>query len=327
MPRKWIQREIQSLDAGKDYERIWKLSTSYFSSAFITNFFYSLTFPDIVVPATAARPVWREDGGKVLSEATHRAVATGNFVLLLSWYGPSHPKARKEVDRVYRLHEYWATKYPEDFSDVDNYLYLITVFATQKHRILVKLGFPGLSEKEKVASHRFWKDIFDMFRTPGCTPLEGYPLCWDDMIAYQQRIEASRIQGSKQGALIAESTYDQFAYRYFPPGLRWLGRALLLSLSQPTTLQALGINPVNPLLGWVLRWFLTAYFFIMMDLLPDPTVAYWEAYEKQSHAEHEHERRKIQTLDRNFVAHFSQRHVRDIAGYKNHTQAAKAIRE
>ncbi|KAH8585595.1 hypothetical protein B0O99DRAFT_587121 [Bisporella sp. PMI_857] len=311
-PWNWIQQEIQNLDPEKDYERIWKLSISYKLNDFIMNLFYAAMFPNIIAPEQAARPVWREDGGKVLHRSTHRAQQTGNFVALVSWYGPSDPRTRRAIHHINSLHTYWMKKYTGDFSDVNDYTYTLCTFAVLQHRLLVTLGLPGLSNKERIAACLFWKEISKLFFMEGRKPLQQFPDSWDEMISFMEKIENSRVPGTKQGRLIAEAFFDQFAFRYFPLGLRWLGRSLAICLCLPTTLKALDIQPVNCMLSWFLRHFLAMWLIIVITWFPDPKRAYWDVRESKSQSERVSEDKKASDLDKRFVEYFSRRHNREI---------------
>lgn len=311
-PWKWVQREIQSLDPEKDYERIWRLSISYKVEHFTLNLFYAVMFPNIIVPEQAARPVWREDGGKVLHKSTHRAQQTGEFVALVSWYGPSDPRTHKAIHHINSLHGYWMKKYAGDFSDVDDYIYVLCTFAVGQHRLFVGLGLPGFTENEKVAAHLFWREISKLFFMEGRRPLQQFPGGWDEMISYMEKIENSRVPATKQARLIAEAFFDQFAFRYFPWGFRWLGRALAVCLCLPTTLEALGIQPVSPTLSWFLKQGVAIWLAIVINWLPDSRRAYWEVREGRTPSERLKEDKRASDLDKGFVQYFSRRHRAEI---------------
>ncbi|BCS27951.1 uncharacterized protein APUU_60999A [Aspergillus puulaauensis] len=310
--RKWIKSEMEKLHPEKDYEQIWRLSISYKLDDFIMNLFYAAMFPNIIVPEQAARPVWREDGGKVLHRSTHRAQQTGNFVSLVSWYGASDPRTRKAVDHINSLHRHWMKRYPGDFSDVNDYIYTLSTFAVLQDRLLVTLGLPGLSEKEKVAAHLFWRDISQLFYTEGRKPLQQFPGDWNEMISYMEKIENSRVPGTKQAHLAAEAFFDQFAFRYFPWGLRWLGRMLPVCLCLPTTLEALDIQPVNSILSWFVKQCLAIWITVLIDWLPDPKKADWEVREEQTPSERVKQNKRASDLDKGFVMYFSRRHRAEI---------------
>ncbi|KHN98410.1 uncharacterized protein MAM_03534 [Metarhizium album ARSEF 1941] len=308
---KWIKQEIESLDPEVDYEKIWRLSASYNLNDFILNLAYALSIPSTILPEHSARPVWREGGGKMLNKATNRVAQTVQFLLILAWYGPKHSKSIQEVERVNRLHEYWSDKYPGDFSHPEDYIYAVCLFATQKHQLFVRVGLPGLSEKEKIAAHHFWKDIYTLLRIPGGKPLDEFPMSWDGMINSIHKIENLYSEGSENGRLGLEANYAQLVYRFFPFGFRWLGRRLILALAPPKILQAYDISPVHALTGWLIKLFVRLYFLFMINVLPDPKVGYWELLEKKPESDRRRQRLLRQELDRNFPTFFS-RHVEQL---------------
>lgn len=306
MPYKWIKREIESLDPEVDYEKIWRLSASYDVDDFVLNLGYALTLPTTLIPEHGVRTVWREGEGKILNKAISRANQTAQFIVILSWYGAGHPKSIKEVNRVNRLHEYWSEKYPSDFSRPEDYVVVVSLFATQKHQLLVRLGLRGLSEKQKIAAHHFWRDIYKLLRIPGGQPLDEFPKDWDGMINAVDEADIYHSQGSEKGRLATEAIYAQFAYRFFPPGLHWLARYLILAISPAETLEAFGIPPIYPAVSWLLRLFICLYYLFVTNILPDPKMAYCETQQMQSKSERMRKENFNLELDRKFPAFYSQ---------------------
>lgn len=56
-PYWWIQKEIEGLDPYTDYEKIYRLTSSYDLTDFLNNLVYALTFPNFVVTPHGARAV------------------------------------------------------------------------------------------------------------------------------------------------------------------------------------------------------------------------------------------------------------------------------
>lgn len=305
MPYKWIKHEIESLDPNVDYEKIWRLSASYDVNDFILNLGYALSVPNTLLPEHGSRPIWRKDGGKLVNKANNRVTQTVQFLIILAWYGPAHPKSIEEVDRVNRLHNYWSEKYPMEFSSPEGYIYPICLFATQKHQLFVRLGLSGLSEKEKIAAHHFWRDIYGLMRIPRGKPLDEFPKTWDGMLNAVDEWDSRYSQGTDQARLATEAIYAQFSQRFFPPGLHWLARYLILALAPPRTLRALCIPPVYTPVVWLLRLVVRLYLVFVTNILPDPKVAYWEIQEKESESERLRKGMRYQELDRTFPAVFT----------------------
>lgn len=138
----------------------------------------------------------------------------------------SHRKTQKAIQRINDLHAYWEKHYPGYFSDNEDYIYTSAFSAVLMHRLRLRLGLSGLSEKERVASHRFfWQGISKYFKSAGPdgkvnVDLHGFPEDFDDCIRYCEGFENAPREGTEQGHLIAVAIYEQFALHYFPPSLR-----------------------------------------------------------------------------------------------------------
>ena len=56
-PRRWIADEIERLDPERDYEAIWRLTSSYGLDDFALNLVYAHLFPHFYLPSHGARPL------------------------------------------------------------------------------------------------------------------------------------------------------------------------------------------------------------------------------------------------------------------------------
>ena len=93
-PYRWIQARIESLDPYKDYEEIFRLTSSYNLNDFVNNLTYGIILPTLLRPEWAARAIWREDGGKILNKAHIRVEDTYEHNMsihtLTLYYDPNH---------------------------------------------------------------------------------------------------------------------------------------------------------------------------------------------------------------------------------------------
>jgi hypothetical protein len=163
----WIQAELDKLDPYKDYEKIYQLTNTFGLSDFVNNLIYALTFPNFVVTPQGAMAVWREDGGKVRGRGCHRVEKTENNNTLWWYYGPSHPKTQQSVNNINKVHAYWEKQYPGCFSYNEDYIYTAAFSAVLMHRFRIRLGLSGLSKKEQIANHLFWRDMSMLFKYAG----------------------------------------------------------------------------------------------------------------------------------------------------------------
>ncbi|TKA76077.1 hypothetical protein B0A49_03006 [Cryomyces minteri] len=316
--RHWIQEKVAKLDPYKDYELIYRLTNTFGLSDFVNNLVYALTFPNFVVTPQGAEVVWRKDGGKVRGKGSNRVEQTENNNMLWWYYGPSNVKTQKAVDRLNSLHEYWEKQYPGNFSGNTDFVYTAAFSAVLMHRLRLRLGLSGISEKEQIASHLFWQGMCKLFKKAGPdgkvnVDLHDFPESFDGCIKYCEDFENLPKEGTEQGHLIAVGIYEQFAFRYFPPMLRWFGYAMPVALSLPTTLATHKVKPVNPVLKAFIVWLVGTMFWIT-SFFPDPKVSYVEEMEGRTREEKIAREKSLSAMDRNFAPYFAGKHGNDWAG-------------
>lgn len=304
-PNKWIQAEIESLDPHKDYVRIWQLGSCYGADDFMQNLIYALTFPNFVVTEWGSTAVWREDGGKVVERANSRVEQTQNANALWWWYGPHDERTRKSVDGINKLHAYWAGKYPGTFSYNEDYIYVCAFTAVTMHRLRLRMGLPGISEKEQIAAHKFWGEMSKLFTAEGGVVLHGYPESFDGLIQFCETVEATPRPKPERGNLIASAIYEQFVVRFFPKQMHWLGHQLLRSLSLPTTLETMQIDPPLPMAADVLPKLMGLVFWHQATFEDDPSRSYVEEREAMDAGQRQAVRESIHERDKAFPAHFA----------------------
>ncbi|KAJ5404529.1 hypothetical protein N7509_004400 [Penicillium cosmopolitanum] len=155
------------------------------------NLFYAAMFPTSLFPS---KPPVRS--GEKMAERFCTSQHTERSKLGTSWLSYHGTGLRiievTEVSVMNSLHSYSMKKYPGDFTDVKDYIYTLCTFATLQHRILVMVGLPGISEKEKIAAHLFWEKI-------------SIPSSWDTMTSFMENMENTRIGATQQASLIAEA--------------------------------------------------------------------------------------------------------------------------
>lgn len=325
-PSHWIAARIEQLNPYTQYEEIYRLSTAYNLSDFMNNMIYGITFPNFVVTEWGARAVWREDGGKVLHGSTSRVEATETNNMKWWYYGPSDQRCLDSVDHINQLHERLEKNTPNCFTHNEDFVYTLAFSSILSHRLMERLGLPGWTEKQKIASHLFWQELSKHFKSAGHVDLHGYPKSWDESIKYCEDFENSPKPGSEQGHLIAEAIYEQFAFRYFPYGLRWLGRSIQVALSQPTTLATHKIKPVNPVLKVVIVY-LVGSFMWFMSLFPDPEPGD-VLIEKQLNAPKEvriSRTKNMVQVDKAFCPYFVKNNMDQWKGGKYHEQLKKEL--
>ncbi|GGN22637.1 hypothetical protein [Streptomyces fuscichromogenes] len=307
-PRRWIAQEIERLDPERDYETIWRLTSSYGLDDFALNLVYAHLFPHFYLPSHGARPLWHQGDGKVVERATQRVEDTVRNNLVWWFYGPGHPKTQQSVANINKLHAFHARRYPGTFAAQEDYVFTLAFSAASLHRFNLKVGLPGYTEKQKTAAHLFWKHMAELFVDEHGGPVLGYPEDWDTLVAFVEEFESRPWPASQEGEMVTKTIMDQFAFRFFPRPLHALGRAIAISTWHPNCWRAHSVTPPPP---WVRRILLRLCGLAIRTqkaLKPDPVTAYQEVLEAQSKNERRDRSRRIRELDSAFSAFFRRRH-------------------
>ena len=168
------------------------------------------------------------------------------------------------------------------------------------HRLRLRLGLPGFGEKQKVAAHHFWRDLAPLFTVEGRGAVEGFPGSFEGCEAFCEAYENTPREYDERARHIGVSIFGLFAYRYFPPGLRWLGFEFPRALSLPTTLRAFRMEPTHPVLAAVIVFIVRTMFLVTEALMPDPKVAFIQSLDALPEDAARKRKEDIRTLDKSY---------------------------
>lgn len=279
-PNKWIAKEIAGLDPEIDYERIWKLATMYYPTEFSANLSYILAIPKYMVPLHAAETVFRNGSGKVYKRPVQRMEDSLKHTNLWWENGPNSPVTRKSVDVVNRLHSHYARKYPGHFGCTEDYIYALCDEGTTLHRLRLRLGMKGLSEKEQRASWEFWSRMCPLFvNAETQESLDGFPENFAEMNRFVEEYEAIDRPAHHLSEEVDKALIGSFVEHQFPRPLRPFGRALVLSLLPDATVQAHRLARPNRIVGAACRLLVRCVFTLGERILPDPEYSFLERRE------------------------------------------------
>ncbi|MEV7136458.1 hypothetical protein AB0N24_26740 [Arthrobacter sp. NPDC093128] len=270
---KWIASEIASLDPHKDYEQIWKLSTCYYVNDFMMNFLYSTGFPHFILPPRGGEVIARGGKGKIIKQQDRRESDTAKHFWRWFEYGPSDPITQRSVAQVNALHQGVANQYPGRFTHLRDFTYTMCWIGADMHRLRLRVGLPGFTENQKIAAHVYWQEMAKLFRGENSTEISDFPDGFEGMLRYMDEYEAVDWEYSPDGAATCEAIFEQFSKRWFPRGLQFLGRAMLLSLLDEPAHRVHRL----PDPGFLTRKFFEFGFAAMMvakeRILPDPQLS------------------------------------------------------
>jgi hypothetical protein len=281
MAQKWISKRIESLDPEVDYDEIWKLSTAYRPHDFMMNLVYAVTFPHFLIREVDAAPLYNDGNGKIFTKPDKRADDTSWKMQLWWHYGSRSEETRRNVESINKLHEYYAAKYPESFARPESYIYPLCYEAAGMHRLLRRVGLPGLSAVEKRAAVKFWTNMAQHFRI--ATTGEGlpeFPRTFEGIEAYMDDFESQEVPFNVLGRASTEAIIKQFAERYFPRPLRPLVRLWVISLYPEHVIRIHDIRrPPAPVVR-AFRLLTAAMFVVGEKVAPDPTDTFHERREE-----------------------------------------------
>ncbi|MFJ6377932.1 oxygenase MpaB family protein [Pseudarthrobacter oxydans] len=241
------------------------------------NLIYAVTFPHFYIPEHGAIPLANGGKGKIMQRGDKRADDTSRKMQVWWNYGSHHPETHKNVESINRLHEHYAREFPDSFKHNEDYVYTLCYEAAGMHRLLLRLGLPGLTDKEKTAAVKYWANMATLFRnaTTGAE-VAGFPDTFDGIMEYMDAHEARVIPRHQIGIDATQAVLQQFAERYFPRRLHGFARAWIISLYPEHILKAYELRPPHPLVTKALRAGTAAFFFLGEKVLPDPTTTYLE---------------------------------------------------
>jgi hypothetical protein len=265
---KWIMREIEKLDPEIHYELIWALSTTYYVDDFFMNLLYTTGIQNFV-QAPASSIIMIATTKKQMDYPQKRVDDTALRFWHWFEFGPSDINVQRSHEAVNQIHMALAKRAPGTFIAGD-FIYTCCWVGADMHRLRVGLGVPGFTAKQKIAAHHFWHDMCAMFRDENGEYVSGFPKDFDGMVTYLEEYEARPWERVETGRLLAEVTTEQFAQAWFPWGLRWMGRQMILSLQKEQTRKLMRMGDPNPVARLLIRKLLWLIISVQEKVLPDP---------------------------------------------------------
>lgn len=267
---KWIAREIEQLDPYRDYEQIWALSTTYYVDDFFMNVIYTTGIQNFTQPPAGSVVM-----GLVTKKAMNQQEKRMHDTLQRFWqwfeFGPSSPNVYLSLQVVNNIHMGLAKKSPNTFMERD-VIYTCCWTGADMHRLRVSLGLPGYTEKQKIATHLFWRDMTRLFIAEE-GPVHDFPDSFDAMLHFLEAYESEPWEQVESGKALASALTEQFAKTWFPFGMRWFGRQMILSLQKKRTRDLMQMGDPNPVLRPLIRGFFWLVIFMKERVLPDPKLS------------------------------------------------------
>lgn len=277
MARHWIANRIDELDPTTHYDEIWKLATAYKPTDFIMNLIYAVTFPHFFVRRLDALPLFDGGTGKILKKPDARSDDTSWKMQVWWHYGSEHEKTRQNVESINRIHEHYAKTYPESFGRNGTYIYTLCYEAAGMHRLMLRVGLKGISEKEKTAAVHYWSNMATIFRnaTSGAA-LTGFPDTFDGIMNFMDEWEGEVVPKHEMGVPAANAIIQQFATKYFHPLLHPLVFKWIISLYPDHLISAYDLKRPSTLTVKAMRFFTACFLWVGEHIAPDPKDTFTE---------------------------------------------------
>ena len=106
-------------------------------------------------------------------------------------------KTRKNVDSINKVHAFYSKKYPGSFGDTDTYLYTLCFEAAGMHRLMMRIGQPGMSDKEQLAAVKYWSKMTGLFKNIDTGEnITGFPESFEGVMQFMDRFEKDGLENA-----------------------------------------------------------------------------------------------------------------------------------
>ncbi|MFH1661207.1 MAG: hypothetical protein ABIG35_18050 [Pseudomonadota bacterium] len=269
--RKWIAAAIENLNPEEDYAEIWRLSTNYYISDFIMNLVYALG-----IPSFTQYP----EGSAIMAITTEKAMRKphdrANDTLRHFWvwfeYGPNDPRMQASLAHVNRTHAGLSKKVSAGTFSSRHVIYTTAWIGVFLHRLRISLGLNGYTDKQKIATQRYWAEICRQFWSEDGMVVD-YPESFEKMLDVVEDYETQPWPMVTSGMVLTEAIINQFVDAWFPRSMRWVGRQIYLSLQRPSILKLMRSGRPNPIAKPLIRGGLKTFLWLQEHVIPDPKVS------------------------------------------------------
>lgn len=225
LPGRWLDARIAALDPETEYAEVLRLLAEHRLTRPAVALTLLVTNAQAALPPAASATLVATR--KLLDRPDQRlADGTGH---LLTWlvHGPDSAEARASVERLNRLHLGLARKHPGAFDDDLDFVYQLCAVGTFLPRMRATLGLAPQDAALDVAWHHFLRDLAGHFRSTGGA-VRGFPDDMAGMLRLVEDYETRPWPPTDTGRELTQAMVAHYARRFFPPPMRWFGRAQAL---------------------------------------------------------------------------------------------------
>jgi hypothetical protein len=269
---KWVDRQLRTMDPEVDYDRMIALFAEYTLDEF--SLYYTVVGATIhnILPKHGAETLAYTN--KVIRRPARRN--EDGLTFFWTWFanGSNHQDTIASVQRLNKIHANVARMLPGHFSDNSDFVYTLSALGVYNHRLLLKLGLPGMPSYLQAAMHKFLQNISKHFRAENGAELVGFPSSFDEMLQYCVRWENRPHEYTPVSTDLSNAMISAFAHRWFPSPLRWLGRDMMLYALQDVAIRHHRLPVLRPIRRCLVHCVLKTMFWIKLNLVADATVSF-----------------------------------------------------
>jgi len=280
--RKWLDPYLRSLDPETDYERIISIFAQYSLDMMALHFTVLTGTMHNIQPATGAETLAYTN--KIIRRPAKRN--EDGLAFFWTWFGkgPSHPDTAASIERLNQIHMNIARKLPGNFSHNDEFIYTLAMIGIFNYRLFRRLGLPEMPDYLKIAMHHELRGIASHFRGEH-GPLHSFPETFDGLVEFVKEFDAREYEPSPVAKDVCEAMMADFSTRWFPKGLRWFGRAMMIYGSEEKVLKRYGVKTLNPATKFVTHWMMKTMFFMKMVVAPDRKISFLDTWKPMTNDE------------------------------------------
>jgi hypothetical protein len=253
--RKDVLREIEKLDPRKDNQRIAFLSSTY---DFPWDTQKSYEFALIRTFAVPNSSNLMAATGEFLKRTQKRYDDTVILISTIGFHGYDSPEGRAAIKRMNQIHGRYLIPNEE-------FLYVLSTFVFEPIRWNAKYGWRSLTEKEKLASFYFWRQVGRYMN------IKDIPETIADFEKFNLEYERAHFAYSDNNKKLAEATKNLFLSWFLPKSLWNFGSEFIYAVMDKRMRDAFGFPEPRLWASWSVNAALKTKAFIARLLPPRKT--------------------------------------------------------
>ena len=222
--RRAVLDELARLDPETDDQRITALCMGrVFGDPFFLGALFAEAFWRQAASPPIAKIMYRANRGDTMTQPAKRVADSLVMLGIVYRHGWQSEIGAKTLDRVAAIHERFGIR-------EDEMRYTLGSLMFEPVRLTEQFGITALTPAEARASYVFWKHVGEQWSLT-VEDEETFRAWWTEY-------ERTTYRHTDEGAAVARAIADEFAARWFPRPLRFLGHQLLRAVADDHLLKS-----------------------------------------------------------------------------------------